>query len=446
MYSFLEQNLTIPNRGIVVCVAPAPTISLDTFLLAPLSGEPMLWRSPTEAWSFAGFGVAARACATGPARFSKLQAEAQQIFQQLTVRAHPECQNLPPIRLFGGASFQAEKPSSPWQAFEEADFTLPRWCYAKAEGRAFLTLAFSPQEDLAQLQSEAKELDTFFTTPSHPSAPTSPSKFNIEEQTRQEWAALVQSALREMRAGSFEKVVLARCSYLRQEHPFTLSEMARRMLSSYQDCTQFIMGRRGASFVGSTPEKLVSVAAMQVEIDALAGSTPRVFGEEEQASLALLQNQKERREHQHVIQGIEDVLCPFAARLEKDEQPRVRMLPNVLHLHTSLKAKLSSPAHILSLVEALHPTPAVCGLPREAARTWIAANEPFSRGWYAAPVGHFDAQGEGAFFVAIRSALLEDNKAWIYAGAGLVEGSEPEKEYDETVAKQRPMLSALGVL
>jgi isochorismate synthase EntC len=163
MYSFLEQNLTIPSRGIVVCVAPAPAISLDTFLLAPLSGEPMLWRSPTEAWSFAGFGVAARIYATGSTRFLKLQTAAQQIFQQLSVRAHPECQNLPTIRLFGGASFQAEKPSSPWQAFEAADFTLPRWCYAKAEGRAFLALAFSPQEDLAQLQSEAKKLNAFYT-------------------------------------------------------------------------------------------------------------------------------------------------------------------------------------------------------------------------------------------------------------------------------------------
>jgi salicylate biosynthesis isochorismate synthase len=284
------------------------------------------------------------------------------------------------------------------------------------------------------------------STPSHPSAPTNPSKFTLEEQTRQAWATLVQSALREMRAGSFEKVVLARCSYLIQEQPFTLSEVARRMLSSYQNCTQFIMSRSGSSFIGSTPEKLISATAMEVEIDALAGSTPRVLGEEEQATLALLQNQKERREHQHVIQGIEDALRPFGALLEKAEQPRVRMLPNVLHLHTPLKATLSLPTHILSLVDALHPTPAVCGLPREAAHAWIVDQEPFPRGWYAAPVGHFDAQGEGAFFVAIRAALLEGNKAWIYAGAGLVEGSEPEKEYDETVAKQKPMLSALGVL
>ncbi|MEO8876994.1 MAG: chorismate-binding protein, partial [Polyangiaceae bacterium] len=119
-------------------------------------------------------------------------------------------------------------------------------------------------------------------------------------------------------------------------------------------------------------------------------------------------------------------------------------LGRVHHLATSIVGRLDRPAHVLSLVAALHPTPAVSGLPKQAAADWIRDHESFERGWYAAPVGWFDDQGNGTFAVAIRSALVKNDEAWVFAGAGIVDGSEPDAEFRETQLKQKTILAALG--
>ncbi len=139
-------------------------------------------------------------------------------------------------------------------------------------------------------------------------------------------------------------------------------------------------------------------------------------------------------------------LEPLASKLRVPAAPVVRTLRNVHHLWTPISATLARPTHVLDLVRALHPTPAVCGTPREAAIRWIAAHEPATRGWYAGAVGWFDAEGDGAFTVAIRSGVLARREAWLYAGAGIVEGSDAALEYAETRVKQAPMLAALGLV
>ena len=138
-------------------------------------------------------------------------------------------------------------------------------------------------------------------------------------------------------------------------------------------------------------------------------------------------------------------LAPVAREIRAPSAPVVRTLRNVHHLWTPIAATLARPMHVLELVRSLHPTPAVCGTPREAAIRWIAAHEPATRGWYAGAVGWFDAAGDGAFSVAIRSGVLAQREAWLYAGAGIVEGSDASLEYAETRLKQTPMLAALGL-
>jgi isochorismate synthase EntC len=222
MRAFLEQTLqTLPTEGIVVCVAPAPLVSLDSFLLAPLLGEVLLWRSPSEEWSFVGFGVSAQISTRGSQRFLKTQEEAQKLFQSISLRTHPLCETLPPLRLFGGASFQVSTPQEPWKEFADADFILPRWCYAQNKERAFLTLSFSVHENTAALLEEARELETFFVSPRQKTSPT-PQKISLTEQARADWTALVQSALCAMQEKKLEKVVLARCSKLEQEEPLSI--------------------------------------------------------------------------------------------------------------------------------------------------------------------------------------------------------------------------------
>jgi isochorismate synthase EntC len=158
-----------------------------------------------------------------------------------------------------------------------------------------------------------------------------------------------------------------------------------------------------------------------------------------------LTSAKDAAEHACVVRALQSRLAPFCASLEVPSAPSVRSLATLLHLRTPLEGKLARATHVLELVEALHPSPAVGGEPRGAAVEWLRASEPVPRGWYAGPVGWFDAQGDGEFAVAIRSGRLEGERAWAYAGAGLVAGSTPASEYAETALKQRGFLSALGV-
>jgi isochorismate synthase EntC len=159
----------------------------------------------------------------------------------------------------------------------------------------------------------------------------------------------------------------------------------------------------------------------------------------------LLLREKDLREHRLVVDAIRAHLAPFAGELVSPEEPRLRTLVHVHHLVTPIAARLVSDTHVLELAASLHPTPALGGVPREAALALMRAFEGIERGWYAGPVGWFDARGEGAFVVGIRSALLAGNRATVFAGAGLVNGSVAGLELAETSAKQAAMFAALGV-
>jgi menaquinone-specific isochorismate synthase len=199
-------------------------------------------------------------------------------------------------------------------------------------------------------------------------------------------------------------------------------------------------------FLGASPERLVDKRGLAVASDALAGSAPRRGEGDARAAAALLESDKDYREHRVVVEAVEGALAPYAARVKVPAAPVVRTLRNVHHLWTPITATLARPVHVLDLVRSLHPTPAVCGTPRDAAFRWISTYEPESRGWCAGAVGWFDAEGDGSFAVAIRSGVLAERRAWLYAGCGVVEGSDASLEYAEAVVKLAPMLAALGLL
>jgi menaquinone-specific isochorismate synthase len=156
----------------------------------------------------------------------------------------------------------------------------------------------------------------------------------------------------------------------------------------------------------------------------------------------LLDSEKNAHEHQLVADAIREQLAPLASSVRTGERS-VRRLATVQHLFTPITATLSSDQHVLSLVEALHPTPAVGGLPPERALETIRDTEPFDRGWYAAPVGWFDAAGNGSFAVALRSAVVRETTATLFAGVGIVADSDPDREWDEVQLKYRPILDEL---
>jgi menaquinone-specific isochorismate synthase len=256
----------------------------------------------------------------------------------------------------------------------------------------------------------------------------------------------VARALAEIARGDYLKIVLARAKRLTTTEEFHPLGVLNHLRQHFPACYAFsIANGRGQSFIGATPERLVRVASGRMHTEALAGSAPRGESASEDAAFAraLLQSEKDLREHRLVFESIARRLADLGLQLEHAGQPRLLGLANVQHLHLPISATLPPGVHILDLVARLHPTPAVGGTPREPAVAALARLEPFARGLYAGPQGWVDHRGGGEFFVGIRSALIDGNTAVAYAGAGIVAGSSPEKEFAETELKFKALIEAL---
>jgi menaquinone-specific isochorismate synthase len=248
-------------------------------------------------------------------------------------------------------------------------------------------------------------------------------------------------------AGELNKIVLARAKDLAADQTLHPLRMLNGLRQKFPDCYSFSFAQgRGPSFIGASPERLVRVSQGTLETEALAGSIRRGATASEDAALAgaLLRSEKDRREHRAVLDDIIARLAPLGIVPEFSEQPQVRRLANVQHLDTPVRAVMPAGVHLLDVLAAMHPTPAVGGNPRGAALARIRELEGFPRGLYAGALGWLNTRGGGEFFVGIRSALVEGRTARVFAGAGIVEGSTPEKEFAETELKFKAMLDAFA--
>ncbi|HKK08562.1 MAG TPA: chorismate-binding protein, partial [Gemmatimonadota bacterium] len=179
---------------------------------------------------------------------------------------------------------------------------------------------------------------------------------------------------------------------------------------------------------------------------AVAGTTRRSRDPEEDERLgrALLESAKDRAEHAIGVRDMRERLAALGAEPTVDESPHLLRLRGIQHLGTDLSIRAAGGRTVLDLLEAMHPTAAVSGYPREPAAAFLRERERFERGWYAGPVGWFDASGDGAFAPALRCAVVRGDRARLFAGAGIVEGSDPVREWEETAMKLRPALEVLG--
>jgi menaquinone-specific isochorismate synthase len=270
-----------------------------------------------------------------------------------------------------------------------------------------------------------------------------PSSFTVRPtRSPESWCAAVAEARDLVRRGALEKVVLAREVVVEGDAPFPVRDLLARLRASYPAAFRFAVD----GLVGASPELLVARAGDRVRSHPMAGTAPRSADPSTDARLAasLLASTKDRVEHQVTIDFVLDALLPFCSYVDAEAEPSVVAMANVQHLATLVQGRLSSPpASALALAGALHPTPAVCGSPREEARAAIARLEGFDRGRYAGPVGWVDARGDGAFAVAIRSAELEGARARLRAGVGVVADSDPDAELAESRAKLAALLGAL---
>jgi isochorismate synthase len=270
-----------------------------------------------------------------------------------------------------------------------------------------------------------------------------PSSFTVmPARSPESWCDAVATAVERIRAGRLTKVVLAREVDVEADVDIDPLTVLRRLRSAYPTTTVFSID----GLVGATPELLVSRFGEVVRSHPFAGTIPRTGDDEADARAAtdLLASPKERAEHQITIDTVLDTLLPFCSYVDFEPEPSVVRLANVQHLASYVEGRLSEPpATVLSLVEALHPTPAVCGWPIDVARETIAELEQLDRGRYAGAIGWMDRNGDGSFAIAIRCAELRGPRARLFAGMGIVADSDPLAELAETRAKLQAMLGAL---
>ena len=257
-----------------------------------------------------------------------------------------------------------------------------------------------------------------------------------------DWCDAVVTATERIKGGDLDKVVLAREVVVEGGAPIRVDEVLARLRQSYPGCFVFAVD----GFVGASPELLVSRHGDIVRAQPMAGTAPRRGDPQVDARMAagLLASPVYRHEHQVTIDMVHDTLLPFCSYLDDEAEPSVVTLANVQHLATTVEGRLSHPpASVLELVTALHPTPAVCGRPREAALALIAEIEGLDRGRYAGAIGWIDGRGNGQWAVSIRCAQLDGAIARLYAGNGIVADSDPSAELSETRDKFQAMLSAI---
>lgn len=414
--------------------------------------------------SVSAAGIVKKLEANGTPRFSAIQLQAETLWQSLRVVTHPRAPGVAP-RLFGGFSFAPGTcTSSPWQDFGDAVFVLPKWCYGRVGAAAWLSLtlpltAVSAGSEPARqpltalrriLVALGRRSSTTFGSAQHLAALAQPRSTHafalprpqsasptVEHLSLAAWSTMLDTARRDLDEGHLLKVVAARCTRVRTTENIDPRALLQRLAQRFEDCGRFAFHFNASAFLGATPEQLIRRHGLHIRTDAMAGSAPI------EAAAELSKRPKEQREHALVSDTLLAKLRPLCSELKHPTEPQLRRLRNIVHLHTPIEGKLRHPQHVLQLVAALHPSPAVGGLPVDAAVAWIAANEAQPRGWYAGPVGWFDANGDGDFMVALRSALIRSRDAYLYAGAGLVSGFDVGLEYRETELKMHAMLDAL---
>ncbi|MFC4619595.1 isochorismate synthase MenF [Camelliibacillus cellulosilyticus] len=351
--------------------------------------------------------------------------------------------------MIGGFSFNTRSmPVEEWASFPDAGFTCPHYMLTVKDGEAWLTMnQIVCQHDDAFEMAEILRKKSEQWLESHlPTSSFVTWRLTDKEPLHTEaWLEAVRTATDRMKDGALKKIVLSRVLTATADHPLDPTTMLSRLRAHESNCTVFAFERDGDCFIGATPERLVKRDGQVFYVDSLAGTAPRGRDgrEDEALGSALLNDAKNRAEHQYVVQMIKETLGTFCESVKALERPRLLKNKNVQHLHTPITGLGRVGASLFDAVKWLHPTPAMGGTPTDEALRLIRQLESHERGWYASPIGWIDQSGNGDFAVAIRSALVQDKRARLYSGCGVVADSDPLDEYRETDMKFRPILNVL---
>ena len=454
----VAQARVASERGVAFIAVPAPVVTAAALVNAWPDRAIVAWT--TSELTLVGIGVAHELRGHGANRFREVVDGAHAFAEALGAGVSGAAAVAAGLggtvltgfrpRFLGGAAFApgaADAP--PWRGFGDAWFMLPRWTYISDGRSAQLVLAVDADGDPARWQAELARFRAAFASPFEPR----PQAELVEQRgDTSHWRDQVTAITDAIARGECSKIVAARACDVRLASDVRPADVLANLDARHGECARLLVRPPDAgTLVAATPERLVRRQGEVVMCDALAGTIARSEREiqpsrraaRETGSDLLLASAKDRNEHELVVRAIRAALEAADAEVTAPREPAIRALRHVLHLHTPIRATLRRPRHILELAARLHPTPAMGGTPTELAVDWIVAHEPEPRGWYSAPVGWFDLDGNGELAVAIRAGVLVGPRAHLYAGCGIVSGSDPDRELAETEVKLQAMLGAL---
>lgn len=414
------------------------------------------WENPAGQFAIVAAGTVQRILSSGEGRFKQASEQGKVLLSKIYHLTHVQ-HHLASVHLLGGFSFFDENDGEEWQHFGSGSFTLPEWLIVRDGEFTVLTITKkldfqSNSENLiTSVYETLDQLEQIFKAHSY-SVKSSPEHKplsgipDLDSENFTRWQNSLENAIDLIKNKVFDKIVLARQLRLQLDAPVSDTHILNHLRSQYPDCYSFLIRQNeDASFIGCTPERLASFKERNVLTEGLAGSISRGKTASEDALLehTLLHSQKDLNEHLYVMNAIGENLRRYSDEFVHPNSPGIKKLSNVQHLYTPVRAKIKKGVSRTEVLAKLHPTPAVGGYPRSAAVPYIPMLEDFKRGWYAGPIGWINAQGEGEFVVAIRSGLIKKDEVLLFAGCGIIENSDPAREWDETNLKLIPMLTAL---
>jgi isochorismate synthase len=436
-------SATVPVEALDPCAAVfASRLASDSWFC---------WEQPDRGFALAALGVAHRAASRGEERFAEVAAECLAVAGEAIVDEPRELRAGAGPVWTGGFAFADGGAATPaWSSFPPALMVLPDLSLCRAGDATHLTLnvvggpGVEPDRALDRLRARLAALDG----PSLPMLdPARLGRTEIESvRPPSHFEDAVAAAVERIRTGEIEKVVLARELLLRAPAAYEIAAVFGAMRELFPACFCFCCGTPEGAFLAPSPELLIRRSGASASTVALAGSARRSADPavDDHIGERLLQSDKDRAEHEIVVRRIVRRLQAHAVWVEPASEPGLVKIANIQHLATPIHAQLADPRSAVELAGLLHPTPAIGGEPWPDAGRLIDELEGMDRGWYAGPIGWMDAAEDGEFCVGIRSALVRDREAHLFAGNGIVADSEPAAELAETEPKLEAMLPLLS--
>jgi len=444
--------LAAPDKGIVSISLNTPEL-MGAGAYAVRKGD-FYWSRPAKQELRIGLGQAWSLSAGGQQRLGFLDATLQNLGQRWLI--HSPDGLTPGPAVFAGFAFDpSDSMQGPWTGLPNALLRVPEVLLERRGAECRLTFSAPADQQveperwserwLKHVDQLARRILALPATPWQSRPPLS-WEYIDQRDSQAQWSQHVGKALEAIAGAGLNKLVLTRRVHIHASRTLELGRILAQLEARNPDCIHFAVPVAHRTLIGATPERLVCVQEGTAVADAIASTEPR----DRQLALAdsdtteLFDNRKARREHQLVVRAIAEALGPISTELVIPEHPHLMTLPNVHHLWSPIRARLRRGVTLLAAAQRLHPTPAVGGTPRRAAAAWLRAHNEQDRGWYTGALGWLAPQGSGELAVVLRCGLIDEREALLFAGAGIVDGSDALQEYHETQWKLQSMLEAIA--